>query len=99
MDKTFQQDTENLYKQLFKLGDRARAIISNFVRTHGGNYAIDTEFSDPVWLNEEVHVTELIQDSKGKTLVVTSGFYSIDLYEINDYNLLDLANYLNDMEA
>lgn len=97
MDKNFTKDINELYKQLREMGDRARKIITAFVKAHGGNYTIDTDSEDLAWVGEETYATALKTDGNGNVLVFNSAEYSEYLQDMDDYNLLDLANYLNNL--
>lgn len=94
MDKTFAKDTNELYRQLRELGDRARKIIRQAVEDNGGEYTFDTENEDEVWVGEDRYATEMEIDGNGNVLVFNSAGYSEYLQDMYDYNILDLANRL-----
>lgn len=94
MDKDFTKDTIEFYTQLHELGDRARNIITAFVKAHGGSYTIDIDNDDHAWVGEEIYATALKTVSDGTVIVSNSAEYSEYLNEMDDYNILDLANYL-----
>ncbi len=96
MDKTFNNDCKELFKQLRALGDRAREIITDFVKSHGGEYTINIDEDDHIWVGEEAYATALKNDSNGNVLVFNSAQYSEYLHDMEDCNILDLANFLND---
>lgn len=96
MDKTFNNDCNELFKQLWALGDRAREIITDFVKSHGGEYTINIDEDDYIWVGDDTYATALKTDSNGNVLVFNSGQYSEYIHEMEDCNILDLANFLND---
>lgn len=97
MDKTFTKDVNELYKHLRELGDRARIIITDFVNSHGGNYSFDTDNEDHIWVGEEAYSTALKIDRNGNVLVFNSAEYSEYLRDMDDYNILDIANYITNI--
>lgn len=97
-DKTFTSDASELYKRLREMGDRARKIIADFVESHGGSYEIPIDEDDHVWVGEETYATALHTDSNGNILVCNSGEYSEHLHRMDDHNILDLADYLNNID-
>lgn len=99
MDKTFSKDCGELYRQLSDLGDRARNIITEFAQKHGGNYTFDIEDDDHAWIGEETYATALKVDGNGNILVFNSCQCSEYLHDMNDFDILDLANYINDLQT
>lgn len=99
MDKTFNKDCNELFKQLKEIGDRARKITTDFVKSHGGEYTIDTDEDDPVWVGGEIYATALRSDSNGNVLVSNSGDYSEYLHDMANEDILELAMYLNNIEG
>lgn len=98
MDNNFTTDVNKLYAQLRDLGNRARKIITEFAKRHGGNYTFDTENDDLIWLGAELFATALKIDGDGRVLVYNSAQYSEYLNNMEDCNVLDLADYLNNMD-
>lgn len=80
------------------MGGRARRIITDFVKRHGGSYVLDTENEDLAWVGEDIYATALKVDSDGLVLVSNSGHNSEYLSRMDDYNVLDLANVLNNLD-
>lgn len=98
MDKNFTKDCTELYKQLWEMGDRARKVITAFVKSHGGEYTIDIDEGDHAWVGDEVYATALKTDRNGNVLVFNSGNYSEYLNGMANENILDLALHLNNIE-
>lgn len=92
--KDFTTRANNLYTQLRQLGDEARQIITDFVAEQGGSYTINIDEDDHVWIGEEIYATALKTDTNGNILVFNSAQYSEYLYDMDDYNILDLASYI-----
>lgn len=92
--KDFTTRANNLYTQLRQLGDEARQIINDFVAEQGCSYTINIDEDDHVWIGEEIYATALKTDKQGNVLVFNSGQYSEYLYDMDDYNILDLASYI-----
>lgn len=97
MDKAFNKDCNELFKHLKDMGDRARKIITNFVKSHGGKYTIDTDEDDPIWVGGEIYATALRSDNNGNLLVSNSGDYSEYLHDMANDDILELALYLNNI--
>lgn len=97
MDKQFTNDMTDFYKQLRNVGEQAREIIAGFVRAHGGSYTIDTENDDLVLVGADLHATAIKEDRNGNILVLNSAQYSEYLHDMDDFNILDLASYLNNL--
>lgn len=97
MDKTFNNDCKEFFKQLRAMGDRAREIITDFVKSHGGEYTINIDEDDHIWVGDEVYATALRSDRNDNVLVFNSGCYSEYLHEMADENILDLAMSLNNV--
>lgn len=93
-DVNFSDDIDRFYKQLRELGDRARKIIADFVAIKGGRYELDDD--EQIWVGDEAYATALKNDSNGNVLVFNSAQYSEYLHDMEDCNILDLADCLND---
>lgn len=98
MDNTFNKDCNELYKQLNAMGDRSRKIITDFVKSHGGEYTINIDEDDHVWVGEEVYAVALETDDNGNVLVLNSAQCSENLHNMGDYDILDLARHLNNLK-
>lgn len=96
-NESFTTRVNRIYEQLRETGDEARQIIVEFVNFHGGEYAINIEEDDHAWVGEEIYATALKTDGEGNVLVFNSGQYSQYLYDMDDYNVLDLAVYLSNL--
>lgn len=92
--KDFTTRANNLYAQLRQLGDEARQIITDFAKEQDGTYTLDPEIEDPVWINDDAHVTAIKMDGNGNVLVFNSAQYSEYLHDMDYYNILDLATYI-----
>lgn len=95
MKKDYKERLNAFYKEMFELGREAEGIITAFVREHGGNYEIDTETDDPVWVDNTDYAERLATDANGNIEVHTSGGNMHLLHNMPPYDVLDLANFLN----
>ena len=96
MDKTFSKDVDNLNKQLRELGERARKIIEDFVEKHGGRYSFDNETND-IYVGRDF-VTHITTDALGRVYIHDSAWRDILLYQIDDLDILELAERLNQID-
>ncbi len=96
MDKTFSKDVDNLNKQLRELGERARKIIEDFVEKHG-NYKFPNADYDPIYVGEG-YAIEIGKDDWGNIVVYDSDICIMSLHHMDDEDILDLAEYLNEVE-
>lgn len=97
INDNFTTKVNNLYAQLREVGDEARQIITNFTEAHGGEYSLNIDEDNHAWVSEEVYVTH-ISTEHGNILIHNSGEYSEYLHDIDDYNILDLAVHLSNIE-
>lgn len=93
----FTTRVNNLYNQLREVSDEARQIITDFAEAHGGEYTINIDEDDHAWVGEEIYATR-ISTENGNILIHNSGEYSEYLHDMDDYNILDLAVYLSNIE-
>lgn len=93
----FTKKIKALYAQLREVGDEARRIITDFARSHGGMYTVDTEDCDLIWVGEDIYATAVEIDANGNVLVHNSARYSEYLHDMSDYNVLDLANAIHNL--
>lgn len=93
----FTARVNNLYNQLREVSDEARQIITDFAQAHGGEYTINIDEDDHAWVGEEIYATR-ISTENGNILIHNSGEYSEYLNDMDDYNILDLAVYLSNIE-
>lgn len=94
MNQDFVIRVNKLYKELSELGEMGREIIRDFLEAHEGRYAFDTEKEDCIWVGENRYATEIEITENDCILVHNSEFFSEYLYDMDDYNILDLAEAL-----
>lgn len=82
------------YKELRELGEMARNIIREFLETHNGRYTFDTKNEDCIWVGETRYATVLEIGENDCVIVHNSEFFSEYLNDMDDYDILDLAEAL-----
>lgn len=93
----FTKKVMNLYAQLREAGGEARRIIMDFAEAHGGEYTINIDEDDHVWVGEGIYAKRISMEN-GNILIHNSGEYSEYLHDMDDYNILELAVYLSNIE-
>lgn len=98
MNKEYSERLAAFYEEMHALGAQAKQITTEFVKRHGGRYEIDTERTGEAWLNDRECATGLETECDGCIFVLTSGEEAYNLEDLAPYEIMDLANMLNNLK-
>lgn len=91
--KPFTSRCGEFYRELGQLANEGRAIIAARLASLGGYWLIDDENDDPAWVAPEAYARELRTEPDGTIRVTDSELDTRRLDQIEDYYILDLANF------
>lgn len=97
MNKEYSERLAAFYEEMHALGAQAKQIITEFVKSHGGRFEIETERTGEAWLNDREYATGLETEGDGCIFVLTSGEEAYNLEDLMPYEIMDLANTLNNL--
>lgn len=89
----FRSRTDVFYKELRELSDHARKTVREFISRHNGAYEFNPD-DDLPWVGDDRFATKIIQYGNGNVDVFNSAGYSENLDKMDQFNTLDLAEYV-----